>query len=248
MDLTGWTEKGVDRTRLRRLGFGYLVGAGCLAAAVTFAAATAASRQEPDEIIDVELASLPMEEEPEPEPAPEPEPEPVATPSPGPRLPQLTTPTEVPDDAPAEKDPSDSADGAGDPYADGAGDGRAGLGGPAAPPPPPPPPPPPTKPKPKPKAKVVRVTEDVTPPVPIAQSMPSYPSGAKAAGVEGTVVVKYVVTASGAVASVRAVRGPAELRATCEAVVRGWRFAPAILDGQPVAVSRIAQFPFRIKT
>ena len=95
---------------------------------------------------------------------------------------------------------------------------------------------------------VVRVTEDVTPPVPVAQPMPAYPSEAKARGVEGTVVVKYVVTAAGTVSNVRAVRGPAELRTACEAVVRSWRFTPAVLDGQPVAVSRVAQFPFRIRT
>jgi protein TonB len=61
-------------------------------------------------------------------------------------------------------------------------------------------------------------------------------------------VVSYVVTESGAVAAVKAVRGPAELRAACVAAVQSWRFKPAMLDGQPVAVRRVAQFPFRIKT
>ena len=78
--------------------------------------------------------------------------------------------------------------------------------------------------------------------------MPSYPSAAKSAGIEGTVIVAYVVTESGAVSSVKAVRGPAELRGVCEAAVRGWKFKPAMLDGRPVSVRRIARFPFHIKT
>ncbi len=79
-------------------------------------------------------------------------------------------------------------------------------------------------------------------------SRPGYPPDAKAQGIEGTVIIKYVVTVSGAVSNVRVIRGPAALRAVCVAAVRSWRFKPAQLDGRPVSVSRIARFPFRIKT
>lgn len=162
----------------------------------------------------------------------------------------METPTEIPDDAPEETEATDGASSGGDPYEDGGGDGvGVGTGRPGPSPAPAPKPKPKAKPKPKPKPnKPIRVTEDVTPPVPINQGMPAYPSAAKAAGVEGTVIVTYVVTESGAVSGVVAVRGPAELRGVCEAAVRGWRFQPAQLDGRPVSVRRIARFPFRIKT
>ena len=104
------------------------------------------------------------------------------------------------------------------------------------------PPPPPRK------KKAIRVTEDVTPPVALSQGMPAYPAAARTAGVEGTVIVTYVVTEAGEVTAVKAVRGPPELMAVCEAAVRSWRFKPAVLDGTPVAVRRTARFPFRIKT
>ena len=264
MDLRDWTEEGIDRTRLGRLGVGYVLGAAGIIGALGFFAATAKGNQASEEdVIEVALATLPEEPEPE-EPEPEePEPEPVAAPAPvtpaaraprpGPKLPQLDTPDAIPDDAPAEEDPSDSPDSGADPYEDGIGDGTGvGTGNQTAPAPGPAPAPKP-KPKPKPKKKPkkkkpIRVTEDVTPPAPISQSMPAYPSAAKAAGVEGTVIVTYVVTESGSVTGVRAVRGPAELRGVCEAAVRRWKFKPAMLDGRPVSVRRVARFPFRIKT
>ena len=94
----------------------------------------------------------------------------------------------------------------------------------------------------------IRVTENVTPPVSLSQPAPAYPAAAKAAGVEGTVIVKYAVGADGSVTVAKAVRGPQELRAACEAAVKSWRFKPAMLDGAAVSVWRIARFPFRIKT
>jgi protein TonB len=167
---------------------------------------------------------------------------------PGPKA--LETPTEVPDDKPDEVDAdANSLGGSGaDPYADAKryGDGSTGRvsSAPKAAPPPPPAPPPP---KPV-RREVQRLTRDMTPPSPLAQSAPSYPSDAKDSGVEGTVIVRYVIQQDGSVSNVRAVRGPAELRAVCVAAVQRWRFKPAMLDGRAVAVSRTASFPFRIKT
>jgi TonB family protein len=82
----------------------------------------------------------------------------------------------------------------------------------------------------------------------MAMPRPSYPAAAKAEGIEGTVIIKYVVTESGQVTNVRVVRGPQALRAVCVAAVKRWRFKPAKLEGRPVAVHRVARFPFRIRT
>lgn len=240
MDFEAWTTSGGDRLRRRRLAAGYALGASLIAGATTLVALTAkgvAPEVEEPTIIDVQLAKEP---EPEPEPA---EPDPRLEPS-GPRLPKLRTPTEVPDDAPQEAEPVEDPNpyGEGDPYRLGGGGGGIVRARPtlaAAPPPPPP--------KPKPRGPM-RVTEDVTPPscdIPV----PSYPSDAKSAGIEGTVFLKYTVTERGAVVDVRVVRGPEALHAASIAALRKTRCTPATLKatGQAVRVTRAARFPFRIR-
>jgi periplasmic protein TonB len=252
MDFDAWTTRGSDPIRQKRLAVGYTIGSIGAAAVVTLVALTAAGIVQPleqdEQILDVQLATEP-EPEPEPELAPEPEPEPEpeahpAPPRPGPVMPAMVAPTEVPDDTPAEAAAdSDNPYGAGDPYAYGA--GSAGTPEPKRAVVEPPPPPPPPAPKPQ---GPIRITENVTPPSPVAMPHPPYPAEAKAAGVEGTVVVRFVVAESGAVLNVQAIRGPADLRAICEATVRTWRFSPARLDGQPVSVIKTAPFRFRLRT
>jgi len=81
-----------------------------------------------------------------------------------------------------------------------------------------------------------------------ANARPAYPSDAKAAGIEGTVILKYIVTERGTVANVRVLRGPESLRNACIAAVRRWRFEPALKNGRPVPVYRMARIPFHIRT
>lgn len=78
---------------------------------------------------------------------------------------------------------------------------------------------------------------------------PEYPADAKASGLEGTVVVRYVVDERGEVAEVRALKGPPELYAVCVAAVKAMRFKPALdADGHPVVVVRYLKFPFKLRT
>ena len=236
-----WTTGTGDPVRRKRLAFGYAVGIAVsmalVGAAILNSKAIAAEKEE--EILDVQLAT-----EPEPEPEPAPAPEPKAEKKPPPR--RLSAPIEMPLDKPKEVEPTkDNSASDDDPFKD---DDK---------PAPPPkeekpiikeaPKPPPRVAPPKPKGPI-QVTENVTPPSAIVQTPPAYPADAKAAGIEGTVVVKYVVTETGAVTNVQIVRGPPELHAAVLAAVKSWRFRPAMLDGQPVAVSRVFRFPFRIKT
>jgi len=249
MDLNVWTDSDVDRTRIKRLGVGYVVGVALVAGLFvlfTSSAATAA-REEEEEILDVELAQSPEEEELEPEDE-EPEPEAIA---PKAKPKSLAAPTAIPDDKPAEVDATaeDLGEKGEDPYAASsqADEEEAREAVASAPPPPPPPKPKVVKQAPKPK-KPKRLTKDMTPPKALAQSQPGYPASAKADGIEGTVIVKYVITATGAVTGVKAVRGPSALRGVCVSAVRQWRFEPAVLDGRPVSIRRTARFAFRIRT
>ena len=238
-----WANTHHDALRRKRLAMGYSIGlvisAGLIGAVIANSKAIAAEREE--DIMDVQLAT-----EPEPEPEPQPAPQPEAK-KPPPR-PRLQTPFEIPNDKPKEFQPTktDNPYGEEDPFAR------------DEPEPAKPPEKPIVKEEPKPPPKVVvapkkptgpiQITENVTPPVAISQTVPAYPAEAKANAIEGTVVVKYVVTETGAVTNIEIVRGPAELRDAVLAAIRSWRFKPAMLDGHPVSVSRVHRFPFRIKT
>jgi protein TonB len=65
---------------------------------------------------------------------------------------------------------------------------------------------------------------------------PRYPSAARQAGVEGTVLVKLLVSERGEVESAEVARssGSAQLDAAALAALRRWRFTPALDQGRPV--------------
>ena len=69
-----------------------------------------------------------------------------------------------------------------------------------------------------------------------------------AKGIEATVVVKFVVTESGDVTGVTIVRGHPMFDAAVLAAVRSWRYQPAMFEGRPIRVYRVARIPFKLKT
>jgi protein TonB len=245
-----WTRPKVDRERRARLLIGYVVGLGVVGATGAFIVLSSnqAKAEERDEtVLEAQLAREPeAEPEPPPEIATEPKPEAQRKPPPAPKI---AAPTEIPTEPlkEAEVDRSQLADES-DPFQR---DTQAAEPSPA-----------PTAEiapikvpvapsvvfKPEKKAPI-RVTEEVTPPAPVDGNIrPDYPSDAKAAGIEGVVLVKYVVTETGAVTDVRVIKGPPELSPSCITAVKTWRFSPAMLEGKPVAVVRVARFPFKIRT
>ncbi len=252
MDPKTWTNDGGSDGRLGRLSAGFAMGVLCMSALMAFLTVAGGNVteivKEEDEIVDVQLAKT-AEPEPEPEVEDEPDPDPAPRAA-GPIMPKLVVPKEIPKEAPKETDaPVGEANGTGDPYANAGGGGR-GRGGKATPKPsaekpvekPKPPPPKPAK------KKVFRANEVAVQPVPQSRPYPSYPSAARSAGVEGVVVVRYVITESGRTAAVKAVRGPPELTGVCEAAVKGWTFSPAKNElGHAVPVVKFARFPFKIK-
>lgn len=251
MAFENWSQKQTDVLRLKRLAIGSGIGAAALTGTMVYLVMTSGAAQaeeveEEAKVVEVQLAKEP---EPEPEPPPPPPPElKPHKPNPGPRLQKIETPTTISDEKLQEKEAKPATDG-GDPYEKGGGDGSTGPKQTVveAPTPPPPPPPPPVLPKVK---KPVPVSEGMTPPEPIVKLVkPEYPAEAKAAGLEGTVVVRYVVSEQGEVTDVRAMKGPPELHAVCVAAVKAMRFKPALdADGKPVMVVRYMKFPFKLRT
>ncbi len=81
--------------------------------------------------------------------------------------------------------------------------------------------------------------------LPIVRVAPVYPARPAARGLEGHVIVRYAVTATGETRDVEVIESTSTLfeRAAVEAA-RKFRYRPRIIDGQPVEVpgvtSRIA--------
>ena len=63
---------------------------------------------------------------------------------------------------------------------------------------------------------------------------PPYPAEAKAAKIQGTVIVETNIDAQGKVSSAKALDGPEELQAHAVAYAKTWEFEPAKRKGQPV--------------
>jgi periplasmic protein TonB len=75
---------------------------------------------------------------------------------------------------------------------------------------------------------------------------PTYPAIAKAAGVEGTVVLEATISKSGTIENLRAIAGPALLIEAAINAVSRWRYRPYRLNGQSVEVQTTIQVVFRL--
>ncbi|MGA8869944.1 MAG: energy transducer TonB [Candidatus Acidiferrales bacterium] len=102
-----------------------------------------------------------------------------------------------------------------------------------------PPPPPPER-------RIVRVGGDVKPPVPISTPQPTYPPVAKAAHVEGLVVIDAIIDEEGNVVQARVVEGPPLLVAAALETVAKWKYQPTYLNGQAVSIRTHIQVMFRL--
>jgi TonB family protein len=159
----------------------------------------------------------------------------------------LVAPKQIPKEAPAEADPGAAQDGPTEapPPVEAA---------PAAPVAAPvisataPPPEPPKRPRPAAHAPI-QMTEGVTPPEASPDNaQPAFPEEARAAGQEGLVVLKFVVTIEGGVEQIQVLKGEPPFTDAAIAAVKTWRFTkPAMLDGAPVPLFRIVRIPFKIR-
>lgn len=151
-------------------------------------------------------------------------------------------PLEIPKEIPKEAPPETAPTGGPAPAAigDGHGSGVAGgvLGGTAAPaavavvagPP-----------------KPVDLPEEATPPVPSPDNVPpTYPEVARATGLEGVVILKFVITREGTVANIKVLKGEGPLAEAALAALKNYTFTPAMLEGRPIATHKIMKFPFRL--
>ncbi len=90
---------------------------------------------------------------------------------------------------------------------------------------------------------IMSLEEGMTRPTMISGGSPAYTREALAAKVEGTVVAKCVITASGAVTNCKIVKGLPFLDEAVIASLQARRYTPAMHQGKPVSV----YYPFTIK-
>jgi TonB family protein len=79
----------------------------------------------------------------------------------------------------------------------------------------------------------------------IRHIQPAYPVEARKGGVEGTVVLKTVVSETGAVEGVRLVEGNPTLAAAAISSVKQWRYRPYVRDGKAQSFQTIVLVEFQ---
>lgn len=92
----------------------------------------------------------------------------------------------------------------------------------------------------------VRVSSLVVDGLLINKSIPVYPAIAKAAGVQGTVVLQAMISKSGTIENLHVVSGPPMLAQAAVDAVKTWRYRPYMLNQQPVEVETTVNVVFTL--
>jgi protein TonB len=92
----------------------------------------------------------------------------------------------------------------------------------------------------------VRLSSGVSSGMLLTPIQPVYPAIAKAAGVQGTVVMEAVISKAGRIESLRALSGPQMLRGAALEAVQAARYQPYRLNGEPTEVQTTITVVFRL--
>ncbi|HEX3321742.1 MAG TPA: TonB family protein [Terriglobales bacterium] len=84
--------------------------------------------------------------------------------------------------------------------------------------------------------KRVRVSQGVAQGMILHKVAPVYPELARRSRIEGTVLMKAIISREGDISELTAISGPRELIQAAMGAVRQWRYRPYLLQGQPVEV------------
>jgi protein TonB len=80
----------------------------------------------------------------------------------------------------------------------------------------------------------------------LQRTQPVYPPIAKAARVQGTVVLQATISKTGAIENLHVVSGPTMLQQAALDAVRSWRYKPYLLSGEPVEVETTVNVIFTL--
>ncbi len=95
-------------------------------------------------------------------------------------------------------------------------------------------------------SKPMRISEGVSVGMLMVPIRPVYPAIARAAGVQGTVVVTAVISRAGMIESLRVVSGPPMLQSAALEAIRAARYQPYRLNGEPTEVETTIIVNFRM--
>jgi TonB family protein len=93
----------------------------------------------------------------------------------------------------------------------------------------------------------VKVSGEVTHGLLIKKVKPVYPAEARAAYIQGTVILRAEINAAGDITDLELVDGPIELAGSAVVAVRQWKYRPYLLMGQPVAVETQIQVNYQFR-
>ena len=105
-----------------------------------------------------------------------------------------------------------------------------------------PPPPPPMS-----SQEPIHVGGNIKPPQKLTDVAPVYPPIARAARVEGVVILEAVIGEDGSVREVKVLRSVPLLDSAASDAVRQWRFTPTLLNGEAVPVVMTVTVAFRLR-
>jgi protein TonB len=80
----------------------------------------------------------------------------------------------------------------------------------------------------------------------LSKPEPQYPAIAKAARIQGTVVLSATISKTGTITNLQVVSGPQMLAPAALEAVRQWRYKPYLLNGEPVEVETRVNVTFTL--
>jgi protein TonB len=95
-------------------------------------------------------------------------------------------------------------------------------------------------------AAPLRISEGVLEGMLLTPIQPVYPAIARAAGVQGAVVMEAVISKTGRIENLHAISGPPMLRNAALTAVEAARYKPYMLDGEPTEVQTTVTIVFQL--
>lgn len=80
----------------------------------------------------------------------------------------------------------------------------------------------------------------------LLRTIPQYPAIARAAHIQGTVVLQSTISKTGSIEHLRVISGPPMLRQAAIDAVQTWRYKPYLLNGDPVEVETTINVVFSL--
>lgn len=96
------------------------------------------------------------------------------------------------------------------------------------------------------RSSPIRVSSGISQGMLLTPIRPLYPTIARAAGVQGTVVVEAIISRTGTIESLRVASGPQMLRQAAIDAIRAARYQPYRLNGEPTDVQTTFTVNFRM--